>query len=93
MATKQEIRAFLTFFISAFAFDEKEKLKLAPTDEILKIYRAQYPSRFTPDAMELEILAEDLEREHGLKLGALWNDRLTLGELFEHVQQNSVAAK
>lgn len=90
-ATKQEIRAFLSLFVSAFAFDDREKLKLAPTDAILKIYRAQYPSRLTPDAMELETLAADLKRQHGIKLEALWNDGLTLGELFTYVQSLKAA--
>jgi propanediol dehydratase small subunit len=92
-ATKQEIRAFLSLFSSAFAFDDREKLKLAPTDEILKIYRAQYPSRLQPDAMELETLALDLERHHRLKLEMLWKDSLTLGELFSQTLECGGRAK
>jgi propanediol dehydratase small subunit len=92
-ATKQEIRAFLSLFVSAFAFDDREKLKLAPADEILKIYRAQYPSRLQPDAMELESLALDLERHHRLKLEALWKDSLTLGELFSQTLERGGRAK
>lgn len=91
-ATKQEIREFLSLFVGAFAFDEKEKLKLAPTDQILQIYKAQYPSRLQPDAMELEALALDLERKHGFKLEALWKDSLTLGELFSQTQNHRGAA-
>ena len=83
----------MSFFIEAFAYDDKEKLKLAPTDEILKIYRAQYPSRMQPDAMELETLARDLERKHGLKLEALWKDNLTLAELFSKTLEHRAAAK
>lgn len=85
-ASKNEIREFLSLFVSAFAFDNRERLKLAPSDEILKIYRAQYPSRFTADAMEFEQLALDLKRRHGLKLEEFWKDDLTLGELFSHVR-------
>ncbi len=92
-ATKQEIRSFLSLFFAAFAFDDHEKLKLAPTDEILKIYRAQYPSRLQADAMELETLALDLERQHSFKLEALWKDSLTLGELFSHTLERRGAAK
>jgi len=92
-ATKQEIRAFLSLFASAFAFDDREKLKLAPEDGVLKIYRAQYPSRLQPDAMEFETLALDLERHHRLKLEAVWKDSLTLGELFSHTQQTGGRAK
>jgi propanediol dehydratase small subunit len=85
-ATKEEIRAFLSLFASAFAFDDREKLKLAPEDGILSIYRAQYPSRLQPDAMELETLALDLARLHGLKPEFVWKDSLTLGELFFHTR-------
>jgi propanediol dehydratase small subunit len=92
-ATKQEIREFLSLFASAFAFDDHEKLKLAPTDEILKIYRAQYPTRLQPDAMELETLAGDLERKHSFKLEAMWKDSLTLGELFSHTLERRGIAK
>lgn len=87
--TKQEIRGFLSLFVSAFAFDGREKLKLAPTDEILKIYRSLYPSRLEPDAMELETLALTLECKQGFKLEALWKDNLTLGELFSHTLERS----
>ena len=92
-ATKHEIRAFLSLFASAFAFDDREKLKLAPEDEILSIYRAQYPSRLQPDALELETLALDLERRHKLKLEALWKDGLTLGELFSHTLERGGTTK
>lgn len=84
--TKQEIRQFLSLFVSAFSFDDGEKLKLAPADGILEIYRARYPSRLQPDAMELETLALDLARQHGIALEALWKDSLTLGELFSYTQ-------
>jgi propanediol dehydratase small subunit len=92
-ATKQELREFLSLFVSAFAFDDREKLKLSPTDEVLQIYRAQYPSRLQPDAMELEKLALDLEHKHSFKLETLWKDDLTLGELFSHTLRNRGVAK
>ncbi|RRH79740.1 hypothetical protein EH244_31665 [Variovorax beijingensis] len=92
-ATKHEIREFLSFFVGAFAYNDREKLKLAPTDEIRKLYRAQYPSRVQPDAMELETLARELGRMHGLELEALWKDNLTLGELFSRTLERRAAAK
>lgn len=55
---------------------------LRPDDEILTIYRALYPRRWTPDALELETLAEDVEKRYGLELGHIWNERLSLGQLF-----------
>lgn len=92
-ATKLEIREFLALLVSAFAYDDREKLKLAPTDEVLQIYRAQYPSRLQPDALELETLAIDLERQHSLKLEALWKDGLTLGAMFAHTLERRRIAK
>ncbi len=32
--------------------------------------------------MELETLAQEVECEYGIDLEGLWNDQLTLGELF-----------
>lgn len=40
---KQDIREFLSVFVDAFAFSQKERLKLNPEDQILRIYRAIYP--------------------------------------------------
>lgn len=81
-ASKQEIREFLTVFVEAFAFSNKERLKLSPEDSIFKVYRALYPSRWLPDALELETLAKDIEVKYGLKLETIWHDNLSLGKLF-----------
>ncbi|WP_206207984.1 hypothetical protein [Ahniella affigens] len=92
LATKQQVREFLSVFVSAFAFDECERLKLSPADQVLNIYRAQYPSRLQPDAMELETLALDFERHYRQRLEMLWNDDLTLGDLFRHTLEQSGVA-
>lgn len=86
-ASKLEIREFLLVFVRAFALRDGEKLMLRPDDEILAIYRALYPRRWTPDALELETLAEDIEKRYGLELRRIWNERLSLGQLFAHAQQ------
>ena len=75
--------------MSAFAYNERDKLKFAPSDALLDIYRAQYPSRWTADAMELETLALELARSHNLDLAALWQDKLTLGDLFAQAHPNA----
>lgn len=90
-ASKLEIREFLLVFVRAFALRDGEKLMLRPDDEILAIYRAQYPRRWTPDALELETLAEDIEKRYGLELRRIWNERLSLGQLFAHAQQPPLA--
>lgn len=84
-ASKQSIREFLALFTSAFAFKEKHALKFAPQDELLAIYRALYPSRLMPDTLEFETLNDDLKAKYKISLGELWNDHLTLGELFSKV--------
>lgn len=85
-AGKQEIREFLTVFVKAFAFSDQEKLKFSPDDQILHIYRALYPSKWQPDALELETLAAEIASRYGLKLESVWTTELTLGQLFGHIQ-------
>lgn len=86
-APKQEIREFLSVFVDAFAFSQKERLKLNPEDQVLQIYRAIYPSRWTPDAMEIETFAKDVEAKYGFSLESVWHEKVTLGELFQIAQK------
>jgi propanediol dehydratase small subunit len=81
-AQTKDIRDFLLFFVDAFAFSEKEKLKLNPDDRILEIYKTMYPSKWMADALEFETLVENLRRSYSVDLAAIWNENLTLGELF-----------
>jgi hypothetical protein len=85
-ASKDEIRTFLLLFVSAFAFSDKDKLKFRPDDKILDIYRALYPSRWMPDALEVETLARDLHARYKLELDLIWSDELTLGEIFSNAK-------
>jgi len=68
--------------VKAFAFSDNEKLKLRPDDKILEIYKALYPSKWTPDALEFETLAKDLQQRYSVELEKIWRDDLTLGDLF-----------
>ncbi len=90
-AAKLELREFLLLVAGAFAVRDGEKLTLSPDDEILAIYRALYPRQWTPDALELETLAKDVEKRYGLELRRIWNERLSLGQLFAHAQQPPLA--
>lgn len=83
---KNEIRDFLSIFSSAFAFKDTEKLKFSPHDRILEIYRSIYSSRWMPDAMELETLDRDVEKTYHVSFAPIWNEELTLGELFSYVR-------
>lgn len=91
-ASDGEIEAFLALFTSAFALSQGEGLKLSPSDAVLGIYRARYRRRWLADALELEALAEGLERTYGFSLAPAWHDRLTLGELFAQVAPRSARA-
>jgi len=92
-ASKSEIRDFLSLIVASFAFNDDQKLKLHPDDRILCIYRALYPSPLLADALELETLARDLQRKYKAELSAVWDEKLTLGQLYSHVaaRRSSVA--
>lgn len=85
-ASKASIREFLQVFVDGFGFLGATRLTFGPDDSILAIYRQLYPSKWIPDAMELETFAMDLERRWGVKLGSMWSERLTLGEVFAAIQ-------
>lgn len=90
-ASKKQIREFLAFFGDAFAFRDIDMLKFRPDDQLLGIYKVLYPSKWLADAMEFETLAEGLRARYGLALEEIWNERLTLGALFAHVQEHKAA--
>ncbi len=90
-ASKQEIRAFLSLFIEAFCFSQSEKLKLNHNDTILELYRAMYPKRWMPDALELEVLSMRMQEQYGLSLPSVWHEQLTIGGLFAHARQSAAA--
>jgi hypothetical protein len=81
-ASKGEIRAFLHLFVDAFAFPRNRALQFLPSDRVLAVYRALYPSSELPDALEVETLAKQLSRTYRVSLGELWGEELTLGQLF-----------
>ncbi len=81
-ASKDEIRAFLRLFVDSFAFRPRRSLQFAPQDEILAVYRALYPVKGWPDALELETLADQLQRAYGIDLASIWSDQLTMGDIF-----------
>ncbi|MFZ3174707.1 MAG: hypothetical protein WA146_07410 [Thiobacillus sp.] len=86
-ASKDEIRQFLSSFTESFAFNDQEKLKLNPNDQLLDIYRALYPHKWQADAMEFETLSDDLQSKYGVDFNSVWREGLTLGQLFEQVRK------
>jgi propanediol dehydratase small subunit len=90
-SSKADIRKFLSVFVNAFAFSQQERLKLHPEDQVLQVYRACYPYQWTPDGLELEALARDLETTFSLSLEGIWHNNLTLGELFADAQKTGTS--
>lgn len=87
---KDDIREFLEQFVTAFCFSSKKKLKFSPNDKILDIYRALYPTKEMPDALELETFVKNLKIKYKIDMNNIWHDDLTLGELFttiRHIQR------
>lgn len=91
-ASKKQIREFLSVFTSAFAFRDVDILKFRPDDQLLGIYRALYPAKWMADAMEFETLAQELRTRFGIALEDIWDERMTLGALFAHIQQAKAPA-
>lgn len=91
-ASKKQIREFLSVFTSAFAFRDADILKFRPDDQLLGIYRALYPAKWMADAMEFETLAQELRTRFGIALEDIWDERMTLGALFAHIQQAKAPA-
>ena len=79
---KDQIRSFLGVFATSFDLHPSQRLNFAPDDRVMDVYTARYLHRSGVDAMELEILAREVQRRYGVNILVFWPDRLTLGELF-----------
>lgn len=81
-AEKDDIRQYLQLFVDAFAFRDSHRLKFRPSDKIIDIYRALYPTKGWPDSLEVETFAMMVEKTYHLDLVKEWNPEMTLGEVF-----------
>jgi propanediol dehydratase small subunit len=90
---KEDIRQFLWFFASAFAIPRRQALLLKPGDELIAIYRARYPDNGGLDAMEFELLAKRLHKIYRLSLEQIWHEGLTVGELFERLNDSRAGSR
>ncbi|MET0981312.1 MAG: hypothetical protein ABWY02_04380 [Telluria sp.] len=86
-ASKRQIGEFLALFADVFSFRDTETLKFRPDDQLLGVYRAMNPAKWIPDSKEVERLAKELRNRYGIALADIWDERITLGALFAHVQQ------
>ena len=85
-APKEAIREFLSIFVRSFAFRERDRLKFSPDDQVLAIYRALYPSREQPDALEFTFLSRAVADRYGVAISELEGENLTLGQVFRRVR-------
>lgn len=53
----------LCIFCDAFMFNEAERYKFEPDDTVMAVYRAVYPSQWTPDSLEHPFMIDALENE------------------------------
>jgi hypothetical protein len=82
-ASAKDVREFLKLFVDAFALPRKSYLSFRPTDQIMAIYHAINPPKWTAaDSMELEIFEQLLRRRYTLALDKIWRNDLTIGEVF-----------
>ena len=91
-ASNRQIREFLAVFAEAFAFRDTDKLKFRPDDQLLGIYKTLHPSKWLSDAAEIQKLARELRARYGVALEEVWDEHMTLGALFAHVQARKQAA-
>ncbi|HNQ24440.1 MAG TPA: hypothetical protein PKK06_15245 [Phycisphaerae bacterium] len=88
-ASGAEIRRFLTIFIEAFGFREQQRLKFAPDDKLMGVYRAMYPWWRVGDCIETEVLLMNLEDEYKTEYPEqLVSGNVTLGGIFEYMRAN-----
>jgi hypothetical protein len=82
-ASANDVPEFLKITVDAFALPKKSYLAFRPTDQIMDIYLAIYPPKWTAaDAMELEMFDQLLRRRYALALDKVWRNDVTLGEVF-----------
>jgi hypothetical protein len=83
---KEDIRQFLDAFVDSFDFRRNDRLKFTPDDKVMDVYRARYPLKGWPDALELETFSLNLKREYTFDLAKVSNPDVTLGQLFEMIK-------
>ena len=81
-AQSDAVRRFLYLFVDSFGFSRKRALQFVPGDRPLAVYRALYPLKSMPDALEFEAFAKGVEATYGLNLIRIWREDITLGEVF-----------
>ncbi|NOU35437.1 MAG: hypothetical protein HOO88_01480 [Kiritimatiellaceae bacterium] len=81
-APKDELRKFLQTFVDGFAFKDQQRLKFAPDDKVMDVYRALYPSEGWLDSLEIETFSKNLKKVYNFDLATVIDPDVTLGQLF-----------
>ena len=82
-ASKEEIRRFLSIFVTSFGFREKDRLKFSPYDRIGDVYGAAYGPHPFCDGLEMGEFFCRVEDTYGLDLANGNEMDTTLGALFK----------
>lgn len=79
-----EADAVLTMLCEAFGFNQDDRYKFGPDDQIMDIYRARYPRwmGWSGDSLEIESLMVELEKQYGIAVED-WHADISLGDLVE----------
>lgn len=88
--SNDHIRVFLRCFTDGMAFAPADKLRFAPHDKVLHVYRAIYGGR-TPlgDCLECETFLQLVSERFPVSLTRLydvWHEDVTLGELYAEAE-------
>ncbi len=78
--------AYHHLLADAFDFSVEQVNCLQPDDRLMEVYRAKYPRGSLGDCLELERLGMALTERHGVDLLSIWQNDITLGEVFEQTR-------
>jgi hypothetical protein len=81
---KADIREFLELFCDAFNFTRGSRRRFSPDDRVVEVYRASYPDRLMPNALELETLESRFLQRYGVDMRGFWREDITLGEVYSY---------
>jgi len=86
LAEAERIGRFLRLYCGAFLFRESDAIRLRPDDKPIDIYRLFHAHR-PVDQMEFEMFHLRLKRQFSIEFTAADFERLSLGEMYERIQQ------
>lgn len=82
----------LQIFCRVFEFPQQDRFRFRPDDKVMDIYGRLYPSRFSPDSLEVNRLVENIESAFSVTLDNKDN-RLEKIESFQQIVAEIKAAQ